>query len=259
MTGVTRERPQSIVGPLRKADPYFRSGSEGFFYSVDDSILLNFRARSQEIPTYSIEDIHRCISERNTDVLREKFRGKFVLLRTWLDLEDRLSTSNRCATKPEKLSFGERCTEGRPEYAAVSGLTWTNIPGVLVQATAVSNILLHEYLLEPTGKTMFRICFALAFYIGLVGGFIPPIVAAAASLASMVGFVALGIHGISGFIVLPFLQAIIASLITFTGILAYRLIVRDQFQRVLRSNFKYYLSPLVVEGVPGSWQPPPSP
>jgi hypothetical protein len=57
--------------------------------------------------------------------------------------------------------------------------------------------------------------FAFAVYIGLIAGFIRPIVAAAASLASMVGFVALGIHGVSGFVVLPVLQVIIASLITF--------------------------------------------
>jgi adenylate cyclase len=234
----------------------FRGGREDFLKPIDNSILLNFRARSQEISTYSIEDIHRCVVEGNTTYLRKKFKGKVVLLGTWLDVEDRLSTSNRYATKPDKLSFGKRCTEGRPEYAAVSGFTRPTTPGVLVQATAVSNILLREYLFEPNDKTVFGICFAFAVYIGLIAGFIHPIVAAAASLASMVGFVALGIHGVSGFVVLPVLQVIIASLITFTGILAYRFVVTDQSQRVLRSNFKYYLSPLLVDELIKSERPP---
>jgi adenylate cyclase len=235
---------------------HFRGGGEDFLKPVNNSILLNFHARSQEIPTYSMEDIHRCITEKNTDFLREKFQGKVVLLGTWLDVEDRLSTSNRYATKPDKLSFGKRCTEGLREYAAVSDFTRPTVPGVLVQATAVSNILLHEYLFEPNGLTAFGICFAFAVYIGLITGFIRPIVAALASLTSMLGFVALGINGLSGFFVLPVFQAIIASLITFTGILAYRFVVTEKSQRNLRSNFKYYLSPVVVDELIKSERPP---
>jgi len=234
----------------------FRGKRKDFLQPIHKSILLNFRARSQEIPTYSMEDIHSCVAEGSTSYLREKFRGKVVLLGTWLDVEDRLSTSNRYGTKPDQLSFGKRCTEGSPEYAAVSGFSRPTTPGVFVQATAVSNILLREYLFEPNGKVVFGVCFAFAFYIGLIAGFIRPIVAAAVSLASIAVFVALGIYGLSDFVVLPVLQAIIASFITFTGILAYRFIATDQSQRVLRSNFKYYLSPLVVDELIKSERPP---
>ncbi|PPR11758.1 MAG: Adenylate cyclase 1 [Alphaproteobacteria bacterium MarineAlpha11_Bin1] len=233
-----------------------RVGRRGLSDSIENTILLNFGSGSQAIRAHSIEDIHRCITEGNTDFLRKKFQGKVVLLGTWLDIEDRLSTSNRYATKPDKLSFGKRCTEGHPEYAAVSGSTRPTVPGVLVQATAVSNILLQEYLIEPNGTTIFGICFAFAVYIGLIAGFVRPIVAAIASIASMLGFFALGVNGLSSFYVLPFLQAVIASLITFTGILGYRFVITEKSQRNLRSNFKFYLSPVVVDELVKSERPP---
>jgi hypothetical protein len=65
-----------------------------------DTLTLNFEGGADDIPTYSLADLHACAAKDDKDFFKRQFGGKVVLLGTVLDVEDRKITSKRFATAP---------------------------------------------------------------------------------------------------------------------------------------------------------------
>ena len=66
-----------------------------------NTLTLNFQGGADDIPTYSLADLHACASKDDKDFFKRHFGGKIVLIGTVLDVEDRKITSKRFATAPE--------------------------------------------------------------------------------------------------------------------------------------------------------------
>src|SRR5262249_13810986 len=113
--------------------------------AIPNTITLNFQGGTDDIPTYSLADLHACAAKGDKEFFRREFNGKVVLLGTLLDVEDRKITSKRWATAPEEAR-APRCA--LPRTAAGSKFARDSIAGVYVHATAVNNLLRGDALVE---------------------------------------------------------------------------------------------------------------
>ena len=66
---------------------------------VPNTLTLNFDSASQDLPTYAFVDLWRCWENGDAAYFQRHFAGRVVLLGVWLDLEDRVLTSKRFATR----------------------------------------------------------------------------------------------------------------------------------------------------------------
>jgi class 3 adenylate cyclase/CHASE2 domain-containing sensor protein len=216
--------------------------------AAEDAMLIDFAA-TDGIPTYSLADLQACLDQgKAEDFFRRHFAGKVVLVGAVLDVEDRLLTAKRFSTRPEGPSTGERCV--LPPMAGLirTDLVRDTIPGVMVQATAVANLLQGDFLDEPPAWLAAGIVLlltlaaaaaalllpALAGGLVLLGGAIAWTVAAAAVFAF-------------GGLVLPLLAVPLAAALGFALINLYRFAVTDRDKRFLRRSFGLYLPPVMID------------
>jgi len=142
-------------------------------------LALNFQGGADDVPTYSLADLHACVSKDDKDFFRRHFSGKIVLIGTLLDVEDRKITSKRFATAPEGAR-AERCTLPMP--AAGQKFARDSIAGVYIHATAVNNLIRNDGLGEfGRGGAAFA-SFALAALAAAVALALGPILAACATI-----------------------------------------------------------------------------
>jgi class 3 adenylate cyclase/CHASE2 domain-containing sensor protein len=216
--------------------------------SADNAMLVDFAAVDR-IPTYSLADLSACLEQgRGADFFRRQFAGKVVLIGAALDVEDRLLTAKRFATRPEGPSSGERCALPPLEGLFRRDLVRDTIPGVMVHAAAVANLLQGDFLralpLLPAAGLVLLLALAaaaaalllppLAGGLALAGG------ALAWALASAAAFAAAGL-------VLPLLAGPLAAALAFALVNLYRFAVTDRDKRLLRRSFGLYLPPVMVD------------
>ncbi|MGQ0675631.1 MAG: CHASE2 domain-containing protein, partial [Rhodospirillales bacterium] len=113
-----------------------------------NTMLVNFNTGPGDVPAYSLADIHACALAGRADYLERHFKGRVVLLGTMLDVEDRKLTSKRLATEPEGVNLPERCVHPVMPGLYRGDFARDSIPGVLIHAAAVNNILGRDAL-EP--------------------------------------------------------------------------------------------------------------
>jgi adenylate cyclase len=219
---------------------------------VPNTIALNFEGGADDIPTFSLADLHACIG-KDSEFFRRNFDGKVVILGTLLDVEDRKVTSKRYATAPEG-AFAERCA--LPPSPAGTNSPRDTISGVYVQATAVNNLLNRNALTElgriGTGLLAAAIV-SLAAMAALILG------PAAATLA----YAGLGLAWTAGAtfafkqaVVLPLAEPLLAGIVALAATVGYRFVVTDRDKRALRSTFALYLAPALVEKMMASNEAP---
>jgi adenylate cyclase len=193
--------------------------------AVTDTITLNFAGGADDIPTFSLVDLHACVEKDDKEFFRRHFDGKVVLIGTVLDVEDRKITSKRFATASEGAR-AERCA--LPTPAVGQTFTRDSISGVYIQATAVNNLLRGDALIE-----FHRIATGIASFT-LAG------LAAAAALALGPAGAGLTFFGIANVwsagatvafrdaLVLPLFEPLLSALAALGTTIGYRLIVADR-------------------------------
>jgi class 3 adenylate cyclase len=213
----------------------------------DDGMLLNFDGGGGDIPTLPLADLFACASAGKLDYFRERFAGKAVLFGVVLDVEDRQATSRRFINGPDDAGRQPRCASeplpafGRPQRARDS------VPGVLVHATAINNLLRRDPLrdLPPAADA------AVAGGFGVVAATasaIAPLGPAGVALAiGMLLYGALATVALHGGLALPLLQPLVAVALAFVLVLVYRITVADKDKRRLRKMFALYLAPEMVD------------
>lgn len=112
-----------------------------------NALAINFDTAPGSIPVFSLADIYACIERGSSEFLSAHLAGKVVLIGTVLDVEDRKLTSMRFATTPNPGANAPRCALAREARPAIGGARDT-LPGVLVQAQAVNNLILGNALEE---------------------------------------------------------------------------------------------------------------
>ena len=219
---------------------------------VPNTMALNFEGGADDIPTFSLADLHACVAN-DAEFFRRHFAGKVVVIGTLLDVEDRKVTSKRYAAAPEG-AFAERCALRAPAIRTNS--PGDSISGVYVQATAVNNLIRADALSE-FGRM------ETAFIALVVGAFAAAIALMLGPLATLLSYVGLALAWTAGAtfafrqsIAVPLAEPLLAGLLAVTAMVGYRFVVADKDKRALRKNFALYLTPALVDKMIASEAPP---
>ncbi|MBX3500839.1 MAG: adenylate/guanylate cyclase domain-containing protein [Alphaproteobacteria bacterium] len=220
--------------------------------AVANTLTVNFAGGADNIPTYSLADLRACAEKGDTEFFRRQFAGKVVLLGTLLDVEDRRITSKRFATGAE-LARAPRCVNPVPASGAVARPT---ISGVYLHASAVSNLIRRDAVVEAGRPVVGAIAFVLAVLAAVAALSLSPARAALAWLAGAVLWTALATAVFRGGLALPLLQPLVASSAVLVLAIAWRFMVADKDKRLLRQSFALYLAPAVIDRMLASSRPP---
>jgi adenylate cyclase len=221
--------------------------------AVPNTITLNFAGGADDIPTYSLADLHACVQKNDKDFFRRHFGGKVVLIGTLLDVEDRKITSKRFSTGPQGAR-AERCALPRP--AVGKTFTRDSISGAYIHATAVNNLLrgnpLTEFRRVGTGVASF----ALAEVAAVAALALGPAAAALAYLGLAAAWTAGATVAFRYAFALPLVEPLLAALAALGATIGYRFVIADRGKRLLRQSFALYLAPAVIEKMMASNKPP---
>jgi class 3 adenylate cyclase/CHASE2 domain-containing sensor protein len=222
-------------------------------HQAPNMLILNFQGGADDIPTYSLADLHACASKDDKDFFKRHFGGKIVLIGTVLDVEDRKITSKRFATAPEGAR-AERCA--LPIPVASQKFARDSIAGVYIHATAVNNLLRNDGLIEfgRIGAAISSFAFAtLAAMAALAFG---PVSAASATIGLAIIWIAAATVALQHALALALIEPLIAGVAALVATIGYRFVIADSSKRLLRQSFALYLAPAVIEKMLSSNKPP---
>lgn len=204
-----------------------------------DAVQLNFAKAARPL-IYSIADLRACAEANDQAFFEKHFKGRILLLGGILDIEDRKLTSGRFATLPEGQNLGERCRIAS-DNSQYSGTARDTLPGVLVHAAAVDN-LLHQSGLELLTATQRFFLLTLAAFLA-AAAFIAlrPRHAVLAWILIAATWVGISILGFTQLLAIPVLTGLVALSLSGPIGIALRLAVMDRSRRQLRNAFSLYL------------------
>ncbi|MDY0873221.1 adenylate/guanylate cyclase domain-containing protein [Dongia rigui] len=244
--GVVRQMPLAFASgkgpvPTLSAGLYEKAiGAPAAAMADRPPLLLNFAAAKRPL-LYSLADLAACVEAQNSDFFRQQFAGKVVILGGILDIEDRKLTSNRFATLPEGQRDEPRCVREAIGQKFFSGFSRDTIPGVLIHAAAVDNLLHGSALtLLPAWLRALAIT-AIAFVAALIFLFQKPKRALPIWVALALAWSVLGALAFTYFLVLPLITGLIAMSLAGPAGLALRMGSMDRSRRQLRQAFSLYL------------------
>jgi adenylate cyclase len=212
--------------------------------NVSNTLTLNFEGGSNDIPTYSVADLHECLKKGDAAYFRRHFAGRVVLLGVLLDLEDRSLTSKRFATGVEG-ALSERC--GTQQVTTQRGHVRDSIASVYIHATAVNNLLRQEGLQEFSRPLEWTSGFCIAALSSTIALAWTPATAALLLLGLLLACTAIGTWAMIHTVVLPLVYVAAAGILAFFATIAFRFVVTDKDKRLLRRNFSFYLAPILIE------------
>lgn len=212
-----------------------------------NNLLINFDDNQRGIPTYSLADLHACAMAGKTGFFAQHFAGKAVLLGVVLDVEDRKLSSLRFATSPDVAAFTDRCALEELPSVSDADLVRDSVPGVYMHAFAVNNLVRGNFLSQAGYVATTSLTLALASVVGVVTIWF------SAWAAGAVAVIVSGLWAIAAValfqtgIMFPLFDPLIALVIVFTLMMAYRFTIADRDKRLLRQMFGLYLAPTVIE------------
>ncbi len=213
--------------------------------AVPNTLTLNFEGGGNDIPTFSFADLRACVERNDTDFFRREFADKIVIFGTLLDSEDRKLTSKRFATGLDG-SRASRCV--LPAAAPAAGqFKRSSIAGVYVHATAVQNLITRDAVVQLGRWPGLIIAIGFAALAGLAAGMLAPGTAAAVYLGMAAVWTACATLAFTRSLALPLVEPILAGFVAMALIVAYRLVVSDKGERLLRNSFALYLAPQVID------------
>ncbi len=213
--------------------------------AVPNTLTLNFEGGGDGVQTYSFADLRACVERNNADFFHREFAGKVVIFGTQLDSEDRKFTSKRFATGLDG-SRASRCA--LPAAKPTAGqFRRSSIPGVYVHATAVDNLIARDAVVElgPLSTAMIAIVFAVLA--SLAARMLAPGTATLVYIGMAAVWTCWATFAFTRSLALPLSEPFLAGLASMVAIVAYRLVVTDKGERLLRKSFALYLAPEVID------------
>lgn len=207
---------------------------------------LKFPENPGALPTFSFADLVSCAKANNKDYFAKHFRDKVVLFGAILDIEDRKLASNRFVTHSDYAGAPVGCTMGQP---AVGRSGRNLIPGVLIHATAVHNLINNTYVIRQSPVTLYAIVLAFAFAASLLALRLKT--RTSVSLIVGLGLIWAGITAVSfryG-IWLPVGDVWLALAFAWTGSFLYRFWTVDRERATVRESFSRYLDDDLIEDI----------
>ena len=222
----------------------------------EEGLLLNFRAGSSAFPTHSLADLHACATAGKTDFFRQAFAGKIVLFGGVLDAEDRLLTSKRFISGAEGDRPAARCVLPVLDDLFLRDVRRRVIPGVVVQATAIENLVRNEGLARLGSVAEVVLVLVLAFVCAWVFQRFSIGWSVGGLLAFGMSWTIAAAYVLRDGLVLPGLTLAVVLAATAAMSVAYRYFVADRDRRAIRRFFSLYLSPPVVDRLLASGEVP---
>jgi class 3 adenylate cyclase/CHASE2 domain-containing sensor protein len=213
--------------------------------AVPNTLTLNFEGGGNDVPTFSFADLWACVERNNTDFFRREFADKVVIFGTLLNSEDRKSTSKRFATGLEG-SRAPRCALP-PAQPGAGQFKRSTIAGVYVHATAVDNLIAHDAVVELGALPVTIIAIVFAALASLAARMVAPGAAAVVYAGMVTIWMCCATLAFTRSLALPLSEPFLAALAAMVAIVAYRLVVTDKGERLLRSSFALYLAPQVID------------
>jgi adenylate cyclase len=212
---------------------------------VPNTLTLNFEGGGNDVPTFSLADLRACVERNNTEFFHREFTGKVVIFGTVLNTEDRKITSKRFATGLEG-SRAPRCALP-PAPPGVGQFTRSTIAGVYVHATAVDNLISRDAIVELGALPVTIIAIAFAALASLAARMLAPATAAVVYVGMVAIWTGCATLVFTRSLALPLSEPFLAGLVSMVAIVAYRLVVTDKGERLLRNSFALYLAPQVID------------
>ncbi len=252
--GTTSEPSFSLDLAARSAGIIPAVGEDGRLHFGDYRVpggafegrLVNFDG-GPAIPIYSLADLLACAQAGDHDFFARSFGGRTVIFGTVLDVEDRRLTSKRWIAAPDGAAMAPRCR--LPVMAGVYAhqLSRDTIPGVIIQAQAVNDLLRREVparlgRLGDGGAVFGLSAIAALVTASLTLSAAGPLIAIEAALWTLLAVVAFR-HAT----VLPWFGGLLGILLTFGVMLGYRFLIADRDKRLLRRGFSLFLPAGEVE------------
>ena len=212
--------------------------------AVKNTMTLNFDGGANDVTTFSFADLRGCVERNDADFFRREFAGKVVIFGTLVDIEDRKDTSKRLATGLEKANAPRCAGAPVPVEPARFGRT---IAGVYIHATAVDNLIGRNALVELGRLPTTLIAIGFAFVLALAARMLNPMPATSVYVGMVLAWTVCATLLFTRGWVLPLAEPFAAGQIALVAIIAYRLVVTDRGQRLLRRSFALYLAPQVID------------
>jgi adenylate cyclase len=220
--------------------------------AAGSSIVLNFADRAPA-PIYSLGDVLDCASSNATGSLAAAFSGRVVLIGSVLDLEDRKAVSGRSFIDPALGRTKLPCSQNT---AVRAGASRTTIPGVLIHAQAINDLLRHE-ILRPSGTAITGFCLLLLAGTGTaIAARANANLGPALTLAAAFVWSAAALLVISYDLILPYIGGITALACGYFAMLAYRSLVIDAERKRSVAALSRYLDPELAQSLLSSPKPP---
>ena len=213
--------------------------------AVPNTMTLNFEGGANDVQTFSFADLRECVERNNTDFFHHEFAGKVVIFGTLLDSEDRKFTSKRFATGLDGAR-APRCALP-PAPPATGQFKRSSIAGVYIHATAVHNLMARDAVVELGAVPAAIIAIAFAALTGLAARLLAPGAAAVVYAATVAIWTLCATLIFARSLALPLSEPFLAGLASMAAIVAYRLVVTDKDERLLRKSFALYLAPQVID------------
>ena len=213
----------------------------------NNELLLNFATGDGGIPVYSLADLLACDEGGGTAFFTKAFAGKAVILGAALDVEDRKLTSTRLARAPDRAWFAPRCAWPVMAELYPSDVVRQSLPGTLILATAVNNILRANPLREPPQGSAFAITLLFAVIATFLAMGRRTLPCLTGLILVLLAWLIMATVLFRDALSLPLFDPIVAATAVFAFILGYRFTVTDREKRHIRRAFSYYLPGPVIE------------
>ncbi len=213
--------------------------------AVPNTLTLNFEGGANDVQTFSFADLRACVERNDMDFFHREFAGKVVIFGALLDSEDRKITSKRFATGLDG-SRAPRCALP-PAPPTAGQFKRSSIAGVYIHATAVHNLMARDAIVEPGGLPATMIAIVFAALAALAARVLAPGAAALVYFGMVAVWTCFATLAFTRSLALPLSEPFLAGLAAMAAIVAYRLVVADKGERLLRKSFALYLAPQVIE------------
>ncbi|TPQ39111.1 adenylate/guanylate cyclase domain-containing protein [Bradyrhizobium guangdongense] len=222
--------------------------------TVPNTLTLNFRGGGEDVPTFSFADLHACVAKDDREFFHRHFDGKVVIVGTLLDFDDRRLTSKRFVTGLDSAG-APRCAQ--TAHPAPRQVKRSSIAGVYIHATAASNLINRNAVVEPGRLHTTLIAIAFAGLAAVAARILAPVAATLTYLGCSAAYVfGAAVAFTHSPLALPLTEPIFAGLAALAIMIGYRLVVADQEERFLRKSFALYLAPQVIDGMLSSEKMP---
>jgi adenylate cyclase len=213
--------------------------------AVPTTMTLNFEGGANDVQTFSFADLRACVERNDADFFRRQFADKVVIFGTLLGGEDRKITSKRFATGLDG-SRAPRCALP-PASLPAAQFKRSSIAGVYIHATAVHNLMARDAVIELGRVPATIIAIAFAALGAFAARMLAPGRAAAVYLGIAAAWILCATLLFARSLVLPLSEPLLAGLGAMPAMVAWRLVVTDKGERLLRRSFALYLAPQVID------------